>query len=205
MKPRVLITGGQGDMAVFIADQIRSAFDVCQKSRAELDVRSQSEVQSLFSEGDYDFIVHTAGTLNAGRVTEISPDDWIRDIEVNAIGTFNLLHHALKRNPKTKIVLISSTAAFNSYNDWTSYCIGKYAQVSLARALIKDGYKIYCFCPGAIDTKFRAGLKIVNSNVMSLEEACEPIVASLTNGILAPGVYLYRKGHSLKHMESQPV
>ena len=192
-------------MAVFIADRIRSAFNVCQKSRGELDVTSQSEVRSLFSKRDYDILIHTAGTLNAGRVTEISPDDWIRDIEVNAIGTFNLLHHALKRNPKTRIVLISSTAAFNSYADWTSYCIGKYAQVNLARALIKDGYKIYCFCPGAIDTKFRAGLQIVNSNVMSLEEACEPILTSLTDDILAPGVYLYRKGEGLKDMEYQPV
>ena len=73
--------------------------------RGELDVTSQSEVRSLFSKGDYDIIIHTAGTLNAGRVTEISPDDWIRDIEVNAIGTFNLLHYALKRNQKPELFL----------------------------------------------------------------------------------------------------
>ena len=36
MKPRVLITGGKGDMAVFIADRICSAFNVCQKSRESL-------------------------------------------------------------------------------------------------------------------------------------------------------------------------
>lgn len=203
MPDNVLITGGGGDVARFVRSALSDECQVVSLSKHQLDVRSKESVELAFSQHEFDTVIHTAGTINPGHVTRIDPENWTRDIEVNTVGTFNLCHVALNANPQCRLILLASTAAFNAYSDWTSYCISKYAQVNISWALIEDGFDVVCLCPGAIDTKFRKSLNQSNPNVMTVEEASAPILSACLSSENTPGVYLYRKGTNLVPMPKQ--
>ena len=88
-------------MAVFIAIGLL-CIRCMPEVQVELGVTSQSEVRSLFAKGDYDIIIHTAGTLNAGR-DEIfrTMDRTSRSMRSN----FQPATLCLKANPKPKLFL----------------------------------------------------------------------------------------------------
>lgn len=203
MPGDVLLTGGDGDVARFVRSALSGKCHITSLSKHQLDVRSRESIELAFSQHEFDTVIHTAGTINPGHVTRIDPENWTKDIEVNTVGTFNLCNVALNANPQCRLILMSSTAAFNAYIDWTSYCISKYAQVNISWALIEDGFDVVCLCPGAIDTKFRQSLNQSNQNVMSVEEASAPILSACLSSEIVPGVYLYRKGTSLVQMPKQ--
>ncbi|WP_392352673.1 SDR family NAD(P)-dependent oxidoreductase [Pseudoalteromonas rhizosphaerae] len=189
----ILITGGQGDLAKFLTQSLTAAgHQVAAPSRIDLNVADPSSVEGYFSGRQFDIVINAAGTLYSCLVAESDPQLWIRDIEVNLIGTYLICRSALRANKKTKLINIASTAAFNSYKDWTSYCAAKAGVVTLSKGLHKDGYDITVLCPGAIETKLRDNLLIDNPNVMTIAEGAEPILAAInanSNGKL----YFYRK------------
>lgn len=190
---RVLITGGNGDFAKYLACKLNKlGYTVDTPSRLELDVSQPDSVDVFFKDKAYDIVINAAGTLYSSLVIDSDPILWIKDIEVNLIGTYLVSREALKGNEKIKLFNIASTAAFNSYKDWTSYCSAKAGVVTLSKGLFLNGYDISVFCPGAIDTKLRAGLAINNPNVMTLEEAATPILKALT-GDESGKLYFYRK------------
>lgn len=85
---------------------------------------------------------------------------------------------------------MSSTAAFNSYADWSSYCASKSGLKTLSSSLANDGFESYCVCPGAIDTKFRDKFDIANNNVMSCEHLTQYIL-DVINGKYNSGDVLF--------------
>lgn len=201
MCSKVLLTGGNGDLARFLQSAFSNERDVVSLSKNQLDVRSRTSLRKVFQKHHFDTVIHTAGTINPGHLTEIDPESWTKDLDVNIVGTFHLCQLALNANPKCRLILLSSTAAFNAYSDWTSYCISKYAQVNMAWALIEEGFDVVCLCPGAIDTKFRNTLNKPNPNLMTLAEASVPILEASLSSLIEPGVYAYRKNTPLTKME----
>lgn len=177
---RVLITGGNGCLASYLTDKLRLLGNVVDSpSRTELDVTKISSVEAFLQSKNYDLVINSAGTLYSSLVADSDPLLWIKDIEVNLIGTYLVSRMALKENPNVKLFNIASTAAFNNYKDWTSYCAAKAGVLTLSRGLYLDGYNINVFCPGAIETKLRKGLSIDNPNVMTIDEGAAPILKAL--------------------------
>jgi len=194
MLKKVLITGGNGDLAKALKGQIELEYDVDLPSKRELDVSSIKSVENYFKDKMYDIVVNAAGTLYSSLVTESDPELWVKDINVNLIGTYLVSKFSLMANEETKIINISSTAAFNSYKDWTSYCASKAGVIKLSLGMVKNGEDVIILCPGAIETKIRNGLQVINSNIMSIEEGVQPLLKAIKGQYISGDVVFYRKG-----------
>lgn len=190
---KILITGGAGDLATAINESLKDNFQIFTPSRNELDVASISSVKKYFYKKKFDVVINNAGTLYSSLVVESDPELWIRDIKVNLIGTYLISKYALLNNKDTLLINISSTAAYSSYKDWTSYCASKAGVLKLSEGLSLDGYDVITLCPGAIETKMRDGLNIPNSNIMSVDEGVKPIVDSILGVYKSGSIIFYRK------------
>lgn len=189
----ILITGGSGDLATAIKNTLKDSFKVFTPSRDELDVSSVKSVQNFFDKKQFDIVINNAGTLYSSLVVESDPELWIRDINVNLIGTYLVSRYALSNNKNTRLINISSTAAYSSYKDWTSYCASKAGVLKLSEGLSLDGYEVITLCPGAIETKIRKGLNIPNKNVMSVDEGVKPIIDAIWGKYESGNIIFYRK------------
>ncbi|PSV10868.1 NAD(P)-dependent oxidoreductase [Photobacterium kishitanii] len=189
----ILITGGQGDIAKALYQELKNFFHIEIPSRQELDVTSIESVDKFFANKKFDIVINNAGTLYSSLILDSDPELWIRDINVNLIGTYLVSRAALLNNKSTHIINISSTAAYNSYKDWMSYCAAKAGVLKISEGLYKDNYKVNTLCPGAIDTKIRKNLKINNSNIMTIEEAIKPFVDMIELKYNFGDILFYRK------------
>ncbi|MFH4616206.1 SDR family oxidoreductase [Vibrio diabolicus] len=196
-RKKILITGGNGDIAKKLSELLDySIYEVYLPQRSELDVSSKSSVEKYFCnrKGSFDIVVNAAGTLYSSHVVGSDPDRWINDINVNLIGTYLVSKYALESNPRCKIINVSSTAGFNSYKDWTSYCAAKAGVLRLSGGLYKDSFDVITACPGAIQTKIRKNVHIENPNVMTLEEGATPILDMIKGCYKSGDIVFYRKG-----------
>jgi 3-oxoacyl-[acyl-carrier protein] reductase len=191
---KILITGGGGDLAKAIGDRVSSKFHVEIPSRIELDVSDTRSVDNYLRGKKFDIVINAAGTLYSSSVFDSNPELWIRDINVNLVGVYLVSRAVIQSNENVRIINISSTAAFNSYSDWTSYCASKAGVMKLSMGMVKDGYDIVIMCPGAIDTKLRSNVNIINPNIMTITEGIEPILNSIEGLYSSGDVVFYRKG-----------
>lgn len=189
----ILITGGSGDWATSFQVKFGKQFNIRLANRAELDVTSKSSVIKFFKQKSFDIIINNAGAIHPKRILEADTDGWINDINVNLIGTFLVTKYALEKNRDAMIINISSTAGFNSYPDWSSYCSSKSGVITFTKCLAKDDINAYCLCPGAIDTKFRDNLNLSNDNAMSCDELSNYILDVINNKYNKGDVLFFRK------------
>lgn len=191
-KPRAIFFGGESELGTVVGEGISEYFEIEYVSRLAVDIRDFPQVNSYLSKIHFDYVFNFAGTLHSSLVVSSDLDAWKRDIEVNCFGEYHILKSQFLLNPRSKHVVISSTAAFNAYPDWSSYCIGKMAQVKLVYSMISAGFDVACFCPGAIDTRFRSGFKIENPKTMHVKTAATPIINHCLEKSFRSGVFLYR-------------
>lgn len=190
----IIITGGNSDIAKYLASKLEYDHNkVLLPPKSELDVTDEISVEKYFTSHNADLVINCAGTLYSSTIIDSSPEMWIRDINVNLIGTYLVCRMALIKNSQCRIINISSTAAFNAYNDWSSYCASKAGVLKISKALYLDNFHVITMCPGAIDTKIRNNLNIQNSNIMSLEEGVSPILDAINNKYPRGSIIFYRK------------
>ncbi len=190
---RVLLTGA-GDIANALEKKLKDEFFFLNPTKGELDVADKSSVSAYFKKiGSIDVVVNLAGTLYSSSIIESDAESWIRDINVNLVGTYLVNRESIMSNPNVKIINVSSTAAYNSYFDWSSYCASKAGVIKISNALAIEGYDVITLCPGAIDTKIRNGLSINNTNVMSIEESLVPMINALKGKYQSGDIIFYRK------------
>ncbi|WP_249676931.1 SDR family NAD(P)-dependent oxidoreductase [Pseudomonas abieticivorans] len=193
MRKSLLIVGGGSDMASYVRERLSQRYDITAPSRSELDITSRSALEAFFETRSFDIVLNCAGTLYECEFLASDPEQWVNDISVNLIGTYLLARAALLKNNDARLCLLSSTAAFNAYTNWSSYCVSKAGVVKLHATLHKSGFDVVTLCPGAIDTKFRHGTGVVNPNVMSIEEGCRPVLDAIEGGYQKGDIVFYRK------------
>jgi len=189
---RILITGGSGDWAQSFKQQYGEQYQIDTPGRSELDVTSEISVSDFFAAqpAPYDIVINNAGAIHPKRILESDSALWVNDIQVNLIGNYYVSKYALTASESTQLIHISSTAGFNAYKDWSSYCASKAGAVTLSKSLAADGYNSICLCPGAIDTKFRNYFDLPNNNMMSCEQL-SGYVMRVINGEFTPGDVLF--------------
>lgn len=192
---RILITGGDGDISSALYDRLSSSYIVNKPSKDELDVSSVDSVEEYFRDKWFDIIINSAGTLYSSYLLDSDPYLWIKDINVNLIGTYLVSREALIKNVKCFIINISSTAAFNSYSDWTSYCASKAGVLKLSEGVYKEGFNVITLCPGAINTQLRSKLNISNNNIMTIGEGIKPIIDTVEGRYNTGDIIFYRKNN----------
>ena len=193
MMHNILITGGAGDWAKSFKNKYKDEFEITTTDRKQLDVTNQKDVENYFLNKKFDIVINNAGCIHPKRLLETDSQLWINDINVNLIGTFLVSKSAIKANKETMIINISSTAGFNSYPDWSSYCASKAGVITFTKCLSKDGVKAFCLCPGAIDTKFRDNLNLCNDNAMQCDEVSEYVISVIENNYTSGDVLFFRK------------
>jgi len=190
----IVITGGGGDWAKHFKSTFSAKYHIHTPARDELDITDHINVANYFKHQQCDVLINNAGSIHPERILDSQTDSWINDINVNLIGTYLTTKAALTQNPKTLIINISSTAAYNAYADWSSYCASKAAVVTISKCFANDGFSIYCLCPGAIDTKFRNNFELSNANVMPCSEMSKHVIDILENKYSSGDILFFRKG-----------
>ncbi|WP_448566762.1 SDR family NAD(P)-dependent oxidoreductase [Thalassotalea ganghwensis] len=190
---KIIITGGAGDWAQHFKSNHAEQYQIITPNRSELDVCDISSVEHYFKNQDCDILINNAGCIHPERILSSDPEKWINDINVNLIGTYLTTKAVLHKNPKAIIINISSTAAYNAYPDWSSYCASKAGVVTISKAFANDGFDVYCLCPGAINTKFRNYFDLSNDNAMPCESLSNYVIKVLAGEFNSGDVLFIRK------------
>jgi len=105
-----------------------------------------------------DGLVYFPGTINLKPFSRLTPADFTRDYEINALGAAMLIQHYLtnlKKNEHASVVLISSVAASLGLPFHGSISMAKAALEGLTRALgaeFAPTIRVNCIAPSMVDT-----------------------------------------------------
>ena len=123
----------------------------------------------------FDILVNNAGIIGPiGRILDVSPEDWGRNIQTNLIAAFHAtqtaLRHMVARGGGT-IVNLSSGAAHRPQEGWSAYCAGKAGLAMLARSVHLEygdqGIRVFGFAPGVVDTDMQGSIRASGINPVS--------------------------------------
>ena len=123
-----------------------------------------SRVMALY--GRLDILVNNAGIGTSGLITEVTLEQWNRQMDINVTSCFLGIKHALPamRAPRPdghvggSIINISSVAGLGGSAGMSAYCASKGAVRLLSKAVamecaaLKDGIRCNSVHPGIIDT-----------------------------------------------------
>lgn len=157
---KVVITGGQGDIAQAIYRKLMESgdYEVLTPGRAELDVTDAASVRKYFADKYVDILVNNAGFVMPQSISDCDVSIIKKELDINLFGTFNCTHMVLDKNKKAKIINIGSSAATKVHGTWSGYCSAKAAVVMATQCWADDGIDVVCVSPGRTATKMRSGL-----------------------------------------------
>jgi NAD(P)-dependent dehydrogenase (short-subunit alcohol dehydrogenase family) len=135
------------------------------------DVANDAEVTATVAAANDDLgrisgVVTAAGIFHGPDLRpahEVSVEDFIAVLQVNLIGTFAVIKHALPQltDGGGAIVTIASTAAIRGHGFGAGYTASKGGVDALTRLLAVQygphGVRANCICPGGVDTPMTAG------------------------------------------------
>lgn len=130
-----------------------------------LDVTKSDEVNTLFSEHEFDVVINNAGEALNALLTETSDFAFDRIMRVNLYGTFYVCRAALPSMIKKgsgSIVNVSSVWGIKGGACEAAYSAAKSGIIGLTKALAKEvgpsGIRVNAVAPGFIDTKMTADI-----------------------------------------------
>ena len=108
-------------------------------------------------------LINNAGIIELGNILELSHESWKKQFDVNVNGMFNCskiyAKLCIENNIQGKIINICSTAGLGARPGYSAYSASKAAAINFSLSLSKElkpyGIKVYCVCPGAVDTDMR--------------------------------------------------
>jgi NAD(P)-dependent dehydrogenase (short-subunit alcohol dehydrogenase family) len=141
--------------------------------------------QTVEKFGRLDVVVNNAGYFILGSLEEITEREFRQSIDVNLVGTVNVIRAAmphLRKQRSGHIINLSSTAGYIGYGNAGSYNAVKFAVIGLSEALAREikpfGVKVTVVAPGYFRTSFldkgsvmAAKNRIPEYNSDQLEEA----------------------------------
>jgi NAD(P)-dependent dehydrogenase (short-subunit alcohol dehydrogenase family) len=143
----------------------------------QCDVSNKDQVDGLIKQtaekfGQIDILVNNAGIYPFVPFMEMTEEDWDKVINVNLKSVFLCSQAAAKAMKEgSKIVNISSIAAFIGFPALTHYCASKGGLNSMIRALAlelaKNKINVNGVAPGAIDTPGAASTEEVKQQTIA--------------------------------------
>ncbi len=131
------------------------------------DVTRERDVSALFEFtfrkfGSLNILVNCAGIYGPiGLTVDVSPEDWLRTLEINLFGIFLCIRYALKAMIKQgaggKIINLAGGGATSPFPRFGAYAASKAAVVRLTETIaheVKDrGIDINAIAPGPVNTR----------------------------------------------------
>lgn len=146
------------------ADQLREEYAGCRTLVADLaeplafaDALAEQELPSRL-----DSLVHVAGVVELGPVSEQSATVWRRTMDVNVLAPAELTRLCLPalRASRGHVVLVNSGAGLRANPGWSSYAASKHALRALADSLRgeerQSGVRVTSVFPGRVATAMQA-------------------------------------------------
>lgn len=157
---KVLITGGEGDIAQAIARKLIACgkYEVRTPGKDEMDVTDIDAVMRYIKNFVPDILVNNAGYVFPQSIKNCDLEKEKKAFDINLFGTFNCAAAVLKLNRAARIINIGSSAATKIHGTWSSYCAAKAAVVMATQCWAEDGVDAVCLSPGRTATKMRSGL-----------------------------------------------
>lgn len=130
-------------------------------------------VQGRF--GRLDVLINNAGMIDPiARLENADPALWGQGVDVNLKGVFHGIRAVLplmKAQGGGTIITVSSGAARNAYEGWSSYCAGKAGALMLTQALHLEeganGIRALGLSPGTVATEMQVKIKASGVNPVS--------------------------------------
>ena len=126
--------------------------------------------------GGLDVFINNAGAIEPiARLAEAEPGAWARGIDVNLKGVFHGMRAAIpvmRAKGGGTIITVSSGAARNAYEGWSSYCAGKAGAFMLTQVAHLEegpnGIRVLGLSPGTVATDMQVKIKASGLNPVSL-------------------------------------
>lgn len=150
--------------------------------------------------GKLDIVVANAGFGVAGKLEDISIEDYRRQFETNIFGVLRTVYAALPEIKKSQgtIVLLGSVAGHMALPGASSYAMSKFAVRALAESLyfemLPHGVGVVLISPGFVESEIR---KVDNFGKLQAH-APEPIPAWLRMPAARAAKHIVRASHSRK-------
>ncbi|MFD0859814.1 SDR family oxidoreductase [Roseovarius aquimarinus] len=125
--------------------------------------------------GRLDVLVGNAGVIEPiAMLDEADPEAWGRAIDINLKGVFHGMRAAMpgmKRAGGGTILTVSSGAAHDAYEGWSSYCASKAGAAMLTAATHGEGaahgLRVMGLSPGTVATQMQRDIKASGVNPVS--------------------------------------
>ncbi len=202
MKKKVLISGGQGDIAKSIKELlIQNDYDVKAPSRLEMDVTDWKQIEDVISQYRPDILINNAGYVVPGSIRNADPERARKHIEINLGGVFYCAEIGLKYNPDLCIINIASAAAVEVHGTWSEYCASKAAVVMATKCWAEDNIYAVAVSPGRTRTKMRKSLyPLEDQNTLLEPDDFAQIVLRAAEKKYEPGSHIIVKKQNVKQL-----
>jgi 3-oxoacyl-[acyl-carrier protein] reductase len=167
-SPRLVITGGEGDLAAAIRSRfLDEGWDVHAPGRGELDVTDPAAVTAWFRDtGRIDLLVLNAGCVDDSLLARMTEAQWDHVIDTNLKGAFLCLKAALRQLLRASggghVVAIGSFSARNGPAGQTAYAAAKAGLTGLIQSAATEyggrGLRANVILPGFLETKMTSHL-----------------------------------------------
>jgi short-subunit dehydrogenase len=173
----IIITGGRKGIGAAIAKEW------CKRNKEnmyfnfskwnDIDIRRRDSINDFFNSIDESIIkenrnfiialINNAGVCRLGNILESNLKDFKNIFNVNLFGLFSCsqeyVRFCIKNRIQGKIINIASTAGLGARPGRGIYAASKAAVINYSLTLSEElkqyGIKVYCVCPGAVNTDMR--------------------------------------------------
>lgn len=151
-ETRALVQRRGGQAHVFLGDAARP------------DTLDAFAAQAQREHGRIDVVVNNAGAVRETRASQLTPAQFLEDLQLNLVSQFALAraaHESLKATGAGVIVNIGSIAGALGFPRAMSYCASKAGIEGMTRSLAldwaRDGIRVLCVAPGYVESGVSAG------------------------------------------------